>query len=524
MRQTAFVLALGCWALGAQAQELRTVPEQTNYEATSRYEEVVRFLEALSRDSPELKLLWLDSTFEGRRLPLVVAARGVGPDSASIRQSGRLVVYVQGNIHAGEVEGKEAILEILRELRRGEHALWLERMVILWLPLLNADGNERISPTNRPFQHGPVRGMGQRPNAQGLDLNRDHMKLESPEIRAFVSILRRYDPAVVVDLHTTNGSVHGYHLTYSGPLNPNTDPELSSWQRRELFPELTRRMAAEGFRTYYYGNFMTREGREVWATFSHEPRFNNNYVGLRNRISVLSEAYAYLPFRDRIAVTRAFVRTLLTYLSERAEAVVQLVRAADQRAVALGRSGRDSLGVRFQMVQSQERVPILKAAVSVETNPYSGRPMYRLLEDSVRTVWMPEYQAFAPTRRERVPSAYYAPPEVAARILPLLRAHGVRLERLERPVRLVLERFRITENRQDEQPFQGHRQRRLEGRWERFEQEVPAGSWRIPMDQPLARLAFYLLEPASDDGLVNWNFLDALLEGAVFYPVWRAAS
>jgi hypothetical protein len=522
MRQVCFwaVCLLG-W-LPARAQELRTIPELTDYEATSRYEDVVAFLQAVTRGSDFLHLRWLDSTVEGRRLPLVIAARGLDPDPQAIARSGRLVVYIQGTIHAGEVEGKEAILELVRALRDGKHAHWLNRLVLLWLPILNADGNERISPNNRPFQHGPVRGMGQRPNARGLDLNRDHMKLESPEIRAFVSLLRRYDPAVTLDLHTTNGSFHGYHLTYSGPLNPNTDPELMRWMRQAFFPQIQHRMAQAGFRTYYYGNFERRDGQEVWATFSHEPRFNNNYVGLRNRIPILSEAYAYIPFRDRIAVTAAFVRAVLDYLTEQADRVQQLIQQAEQHAIALGRSGRDSLGVRFALVRSSERTTILKGAVRTEENPYSGRPMYRLVEDSVRAVEMPEYQAFQATIRERLPRAYYLPPEVASVVLPLLEAHGAQLERLERPLRLRGERFRILENRQDDRPFQGHRQRRLEGRWEPAELELPAGSWTLPMDQPLARLLFYLLEPRSDDGLLNWNVLDAFLEGAEYYPIWRS--
>lgn len=212
-----FALAVAAQA-GAQppgsVESIRTKPELTNFEETSKYEEVVSFINALAQAAPSrLHVRTFGTTNEGRTLPLVVVG---APDATpeSVRKTGKLRVYIQGNIHAGEVEGKESAQMLLRELAAGKHEDWLKKMVLLIAPIYNADGNERFSLTNRGRQNGPIGGQGQRPNAQGLDLNRDHMKLDSPEAKAFAKLMTDFDPHVAFDLHTTDGTRHAYYLTY----------------------------------------------------------------------------------------------------------------------------------------------------------------------------------------------------------------------------------------------------------------------------------------------------------------------
>ena len=219
-----------------------TRAERTGYRETSSYADVTQFLAAVTRGQRRMHVTSFGYSLEGRELPLVVVGDVADPSPEAVRASGRLRVFVQANIHAGEVEGKEAVQELLRDLARGRHTRWLDSLVLLVAPIYNADGNERVALTNRPLQNGPIGGMGQRSNAQGLDLNRDHMKLEAVEARALVLLMNRYDPQVLMDLHTTDGSVHGYHLTYSTPLNPGTDSAIVGLLRDAWLPEATRRV------------------------------------------------------------------------------------------------------------------------------------------------------------------------------------------------------------------------------------------------------------------------------------------
>jgi hypothetical protein len=425
-------------------------------------------------------------------------------------------VLVLANIHAGEVEGKEASLALLRELARGQHGAWADSLVLLFAPIYNVDGNERVRLDNRPLQLGPVGGMGQRPNAQGLDLNRDYMKLESPEARSLVRLFTDYDPHATIDLHTTNGTYHGYHLTYSPPLHPGTDPGIAAFARNRWLSAATQALEPE-WSMWHYGNLPRDEGVEAppgWYTFSHQPRFGNNYAGLRNRFGLLSEAYSYLPFEDRIAVTRDFVVSLLDFAVAHAGEIRRLSETADARDL----SGEE-LPVRAEHACGPE-IEILMGEVATERHPYTGEPMLRRL-DVQRPERMPDCTSFRGTETSLVPGAWLVPATLEA-VVERLAAHGIRYESLPEAREMDVEAFAIARSTASEREFQGHRERTLEGRWQTVRETVPAGTVIVPTAQPLGRLAFYLLDPRSDDGLVAWNVLDAALEGAERYPVLRA--
>ena len=525
MRGPAIVLAILVLPAAAAGQEpsggrLPDIPltraEATNYVETSSYVDVVTFLAAVEEVSPEIRVGAFGYTYEGRRLPLAVwGAEAATPEAA--RATGKTRVLVMANIHAGEVEGKEAVLELLREIAGGEHAAWRDSLVVLFAPIYNADGNERVRLDNRPDQLGPVGGMGQRPNAQGFDLNRDYMKLETPEARSLVRLFTEYDPHVTIDLHTTNGTYHGYHLTYSPPLHPGTDPAITAFARERWLAAVTATLAPE-WSMWYYGNlpdFEGFEGPRGWYTFSHQPRFGSNYEGLRNRIGLLSEAYSYLPFEERIAVTRDFVVASLDFAAARASEIRRLTDAADAVDVSGG-----ELPVRAEHACGAE-VEILMGEVASERHPYTGERMLRRLPVQ-RPDRMLDCTSFRGTETSRVPAAWIVPADLEPAI-DRLAAHGVRMSTLVEPLTIEVEAFAITSSTQAEREFQQHRERTLAGGWETLREELPAGTVIVPSAQPLGRLAFYLLDPRSDDGLVAWNILDEALEGAARYPILRAA-
>ncbi|MEM0964411.1 MAG: M14 family metallopeptidase, partial [Bacteroidota bacterium] len=294
--------------------------EASGYLATSTYDDVMRVLDQVERRtaafSEPVRQTTFGATAEERGLPLMVWGAS-GTSLQAIRESDKARVLVVGNIHAGEVAGKDALLELLRDVTEGEHVAWTDSLVVLIAPIYNADGNERFDLDNRRLQDGPERGMGQRPNAAGLDLNRDFMKVASPEARALVGLIRDVDPHLVVDLHTTNGTHMGYHLTYAPGLSPNTPSAIDADLRDRWLPAISETLlATDDFATYHYGNVPGAFGEEAtaprgWYTFSPQPRFATNYVGLRGRYAILSEAYSYAPFEERVAVSHRFTEEIL---------------------------------------------------------------------------------------------------------------------------------------------------------------------------------------------------------------------
>jgi len=536
----AAVLAVAAPSL-AQDGALATRAESTNYEATSTYADVQRIVAGLAA-SPLVHVESFGQSEEGRDLPLLVISepRVTGPEDA--RRLGRPLVFVQANIHAGEVEGKEAVLMLARRLVDGDLTSLTKQLVILIAPIYNADGNEKVSPENRAAQNGPVAGVGTRENAKGLDLNRDYMKLDSAEARALVRLMNTWDPHVVVDLHTTNGSYHGYHLTYSPTLNPNADARLLAFERDSLLPAVRKALFdLHNFRTYFYGNFAPEDGgargsprvdpqnpgTTTWRTFDHRPRFGNNYIGLRNRIAILSEAYSYLDFKGRVAVTSAFVEETWRACAKNAKQILSLTAQADKAVNGPRRPAAKPVeqGMAFEARALPDTVAILAGDVRAQLNPHSGKEMLQMTEMAV-PVQMKDYGVFAATQTRPIPAGWVIPRAIATSprmlaALDRLRWHGVRTETILADTQMDVDRFVISGISNGPRLSQGRQEARITGTLERASLLVDTGSILVPGNQPLARLAFYLLEADSDDGLAAWSVIgEGLVIGQAF-PVYR---
>ena len=535
----AFILTVMTTPSGQQQPDLRTRAEISNYQETSTYADVQRVIAGLASSSLLMHAESFGKTEEGRELPLLVISDPKVTTPAAARKLGRPLVFVQANIHAGEVEGKEAVLVLARRLLSGDLTPLTRQLVILIAPNYNADGNENVNVQNRTAQYGPVSGVGTRENRKGLDLNRDYMKLDSQEARSLVGLMNKWDPHVLVDLHTTNGSYHANHLTYSPILNPNADARLIEFTRERLLAPIRAAMLKNhNWRTYYYGNFAPEDGggREssrvdpanpgnvTWRTFDHRPRFGNNYAGLRNRLAILSEAYSYLDFKGRVDVTEDFVAEIWKSVAANAKPIMQLTAQADRQFTAPGNAKPVALGIDFEIRALPEQVGIFVGDVKKVTNPKSGKEMLAMTDMAV-PVSMKDYGVFAATRSVAMPKGWLIPanPRLAAAI-DRLRWHGLKVEEITTPAQVSVERFTIADYTRAERVFQGHREARLTGTFEQAQLSVSPGALFVPADQPLARLAFYLLEPESDDGLVTWNIIEEGLAAGQTYPIYRVTN
>jgi hypothetical protein len=547
-----------------------TRPETTGFAETSRYDDVIEFMKAMAAASPQIHLTTYGYTFEGRPMPLaVIGAADARPET--VRATKKTRIYIQGNIHAGEVEGKEALLWLLRSIAKGERAGWLNSVVLLINPIYNADGNERVNVRNRGRQNGPAGGMGQRHNAQDFDLNRDCTKLETSEDRSLARMMTEYDPHIAVDLHTTDGSTHGFYLTYQTSVSPNTYSALISLARNDLFPFVTKTVKAKhGWDYFYYGNISRQGGDGSWQNDLdlYKPRYTQTYFGVRNRLGILVETYSYATFEDRIKANYWFLEEMINFAVANGETIRKTTAAADADSIV----GKPQ-AVRGKLVKQADPVQVVMADAAEERNPYvPDVPMLRRVNGSERIVSMPHFAMVEPTETSVAPRTYVLPavqaaapaptpqapppggPPAGARaqggpppgmggfgrgggnpaqrsfnaVVDRLEAHGVKYIKTTREMTVQGERFAIEQSTQDDREFRGaapHKLRTLTGKWEPTEQTIPAGSIVIPMDQPLARLAFILFDPRSDDGFMTWNILDGMMgDKPQYYPVLRTMA
>jgi hypothetical protein len=493
-----------------------TRPERTGFRETSSHADVLAFLDSLARATSDARTATLAMSPEGRRVPWVLAARPVPVGSAEAHRSGKLVVYLQANIHGGEVEGKEVAQMLLRDLTHGRLSPLLDSIVLLVVPIYNADGNERLGPgdQNRPGQNGPAL-VGQNPNGLWLNLNRDYVKLEAPETRAAAELIAAWDPDLFIDLHTTNGSYHGYVLTYAPGLNPNSNP-ASDFVRNRFLPVVRERMQRRhGQQTFSYGNFRSQDPDSLalgWETYDARPRFGTNWMGLRGRLAVLSEGYSNADFRTRIQATYNFVVEVLSLAAEQRSAIKSLVQASS-------RWKADSVAVR-SMLAPPTIQPVI-AEITRSAGEGTGGFARRQRTGVYRSIRMPVFDRFAAARKELLPAAYLVPSRLRS-VVDLLRRQGVEVDSLTEPWRGPVQGFAV-ESLTVGPLFEGHRTVQAEGRWtgEARDTAITAGWYLVPTTQPLGVLASYLLEPASEDGVVTWNLLDREIQPGTTYPILR---
>jgi Zinc carboxypeptidase len=517
----------------APASGPRTTAEATGYAATSTYAEVMAFIRELQKLSPLVRLETLGVSTEGRAIPLLIIGKPVPPGPLALRYDKRIVIYIQANIHAGEVEGKESALMLARDIVLDPKTPYLDRIVLIVAPVFNADGNDKMDPRNRMGQVGPEKGSGVRHNGQNLDLNRDGMKLESPELAGLVkNVLGRWDPLLLVDCHTTDGSFHQEPVTYSWPLCPNGDPLVLKYARDKMLPAVDATLEKKyGTLGLAYGDPMDfRDMSKGWQTFGHQPRYMTNYVGLRGRLSVLIENYNYADFRTRVAGNYHMLQALLDYCWANAAELQKLVAEADARTVQAGLAPgeTDTFGLEIEVRPLPGQISVqgyeMEAPPAAEGAPQGPFPRMRPT-DRKKTYTMPYYADFVAKRSVRLPYAYLIP-LAGSEVADKLRQHGIAVDRLTEPATLETEAFRIKEIKGAERLYQGHRTNTVKGEYAIETKEFPKGTWLVRMAQPLGRLAAYLLEPESDDGLLVWNYFDRDIvaqwgRGAQTYPVYK---
>ncbi len=515
-----------------------TRAERTGYCETTPYEEVMAFLDSVKAKAAANRVMRVSrvgASPRGRPLMIVTAcarsSRSTETCDAFMTPSRRRpVVMLQANIHAGEVEGKEAVLALLRNVVTDAGPNLLDSLTLVVVPIYNADGNEALGPQsrNRGAQLGPA-VIGERANGDGLDLNRDYIKAEAPETRALLPYLVNGGVDVFVDLHTTDGSYHGYNLTFAPSLDPGAP--LALFTSDTLLAGVRRRLWKKGVKTYPYGNFSNNFAREVsldaqkdgWFTYDSRPRFGTNYFGLTGGIAVLSEAFSHDPFSTRVASTYAFVRELLGIIG--ADPTILARVTAARRALTAGTA------LRGIVLETQLTTRPFKDSVLVEdleadrdsAGAEPGVPPGIRRTGRVRGQWMPVLDRFEPTRQTSVPPGGWLVEARDTAVLALLARHGV-IARGIASRNLDVERFQVDSVDRVAREFQGHHEVRVLGKWLRVRM-LASADWRwVPAAQRQVLVAAQILEPQSSDGATTWNFFDDRLAMAKFHPVMRVVT
>jgi hypothetical protein len=508
-------------------EDWRTPCEVAEYRTTPDYAETVTYLERIAAAYPgRVRIEDFGTTGEGRPLKIVIASKDGVFEPDAVHASGRVVLLVQNAIHAGEMDGKDACVALLRDIvRNRELAHLLDRVVLVFIPVYNIDGHERRSPDNRVNQNGPEL-MGWRANGTNLNLNRDYMKADAPETRAFLRMFHRWRPDFFVDNHVTDGADFQYDVTFALDTTPDVFPGTARWIRDSVTPELVRRVDESGHLAFPAGVFLVDDTDPAKGLAFNEdpPRFSTGQMILENRPGLLVELHMLKDYRTRVTGDYEILRALLEVLHRDATTLLALNRDADRAAAELGspRARRSPFPLILGKDGTTTPTEFRGYRFTRSLSEVSGTMAVRYSREPV-DLTLPMETGVRVVVSVMLPAGYIVPPQWT-RVTDVLEAHGVELRRTTAPWTGRVERYRATGMQWPTRPFEGHHPILRGGNVEReighfgtctLATETltfPAGSAVASLDQRLSKVVVHWLEPEAPDSALRWGFFDSVFE------------
>ncbi|HEY0378702.1 MAG TPA: M14 family metallopeptidase [Pyrinomonadaceae bacterium] len=497
----------------AAPPEWQTRAEKTDYRETPRYDETVAFARRLDDASPLIRYTTFGRSGEGRDLPLLVAATGNDFTPQAARHAGKAVVMIQACIHSGESDGKDAGLALLRDIAvtKTRPGL-LDHVVVLFIPIYNTDGHERFGPFNRINQNGPAE-MGWRANTANLNLNRDYMKADAPETRAWLRLWTEWDPDLLVDCHVTDGADFRYNITYIYEHQQHAPAGVLAWMREAFDGRIFPATEGEGNLLAQYMTF--RDNRDLTKGidgFVMPPRFSTGYTIVRNRPGLTIETHMLKDYRSRVRGTYDLLRFTLEEVNRNTEKLLSAVREADELTVKAGQSYDPARRYPLQIEITDKPRPFAFKGVESRTEQSDVSGQARVVFGTKPVdMTLPFYDEGRVAAAVAPPLYYVVPPQWKS-VIEVLAAHGLRLQRLAAPATIEVETYRFTDVKFAAAPFEGRVQPSFKTNLVRERRTFPAGSVIVPVAQPAGFVAVHLLEPSGPDSFVAWGFFNAVFE------------
>jgi hypothetical protein len=492
------------WITPAEAAQFRTTPN---------YADTLAYLQRLQQAAPGmLRVETFGTTPQGRPMTVVIASAGGTFDPAAARAAGKPVVLLQAGIHPGEIEGKDAGLMLLRDIAvTGKYPHLLDQLVLVYIPVFSVDGHENSSPYHRINQHGPE-SMGFRGQAQYLNLNRDYVKADAPEMRAWLKLWQRWLPDLLIDIHTTDGADYQYDLTWYTEDPHKLDPVTSTWLSHtmaQVIPAYEQRGHLASIYLDFKDNADPHRGI---ANFGSGPRFSTGYAALQNRPALLVETHMLKSYASRVHATYDIVQLMLAQVGAHPRALLAATQQADAHVVARAQQAGARVPLTFKPDPRPTPLEIKGYAFTLTPSTVSGTTWIQYDPSRPTTFTVDNWNGLLPDVSIAPPAAYVIPAQWTV-LIDKLDAHGISYRRLGHAQVIRAEGYQLDHPKWADRPFEGHLMLRDFALTSTpREEQLPAGSVLVALDQRTANVVLNLLEPQAPDSLLHWGFLDAIFE------------
>ncbi len=492
------------------SKEWLTLFEISNQQKSPSYKESIAYFKKFVDQTPYANMFTFGTSPQGREIKcLVIAGNGeFTPEKA--KKSGKVVVLIQNGIHSGEIEGKDACMLLLREmLVTKEKFSLLKNVILLIIPVFNVDGHERLSPFNRPNQNGPL-VMGWRTTSQNLNLNRDYMKADSPEMKAWLKLFSDWLPDFMIDNHTTNGADYQYHITYGLEKKSNISFILSDWISEKYLPHIVKKVERDGFLTTRYIEFKNEKLSDGIVDYPMLPRFSTGYCAVQNRICLLVETHSLKPFANRVFSTKSIMTHTIDFVNRNFRELLELNRKADSDTINYYYKKGKVLPVDFEDTGEHEKFSFKGFESYEEESQITGAKILRYSNKPV-VLEIPNFNKTRVKIAVNVPKAYLIPKEFS-NLVDIMRLHGIKCQILSSSKQLLVEKYKFVNDQFTNHPYEGRQQ--VSFSINNFYEKVklPNGTFIIPTNQRTLRVIVNLLEPMSPDSFVKWGFFNSIFE------------
>ncbi len=497
----------------AQTKEWITFYEKSGFKETPRYAETIEYSKKLAQYSKIISYSTFGVSPQGRDLPLLIADKSGLTEIGKIKNSGKAVILIQACIHAGESDGKDAGLMLLRDMAiDNKYEELLENVSILFVPIFNVDGHERFGHYNRINQNGPEE-MGWRATAQRLNLNRDYLKADAPEMQAMIRLYQKSLPDFYIDCHVTDGADYIYPLTYGLQMQGNLNKTQTNWLRDDYLPFVEKEMNISGNPIAPYMDFVQwNNPKSGIKAYLEGPRFSGGYAAFNNRPALLIEAHMLKDYKTRVTATYFMLLNSIRYISENSEELVQINRNADKIASDLYNRGAQCV-LNYKVDKNPGKFKYKGFEYSVEKSDLSGGLWYKYGDNPVE--YEIDYFERVPDQSVNLPYGYIIPVELKE-VIEKLSLHNVHMETLLHDEVIKIEAYRFRDVTWNSRPFEGRLMLNFEIDSELRDVYFPKGSKIVLLNQRASQLAIHMLEPQAPDSFVRWGFFNEIFEQKEF--------
>ena len=487
-----------------------TLFEKSNQQESPDYENTLKYFQKFVDKTPYVKIKTIGITPQGRELKVIIVSKDKAFTPELAKKTGKAIVLIQNGIHPGEIEGKDACMLLLREIlitKEKEHLL--DNTILLIIPVLNVDGHERLSPFNRPNQNGPKQ-MGWRTNALNLNLNRDYLKADTPEIRSFLKLFNEWLPDFMIDNHTTNGADYQYHVTYGIETQQNIDKGLVHWIEKDYLPHLIERVELDGFIVGPYMEFKAGTIESGILDLPAPPRLSHGYCARQNRVCLLVETHSLKPFANRVYSTKSMMEHTISIINENHEKLVSLNHHADKHTIKYYLADKKKFPLVLVGNGKFDKFLFKGFEWYDEHSEISGYTVRKYTNKPIE-IEIPVFNKANSLKKIIVPNAYIIPSQFTD-IIEVIKAHHIKVDVLSEAKRIKVEKYRFKNVKFASYPYEGRQMPSFNVESYTELCDIPAGSIIIKTDQRQLRIIVNLLEPEAPDSFVNWGFFNAFFE------------